>query len=138
MAFLIDTGFLYAVIDRSDANHHKAQVALSQVNDDILVLPTLVLVEITYLILTRLGHHKMQQFIQNLQSNPWQFEAIEKEDLNRIARLLEEYADNELDFVDAAITALAERLNITTILTVDQRHFRAIRPIHCRYFEILP
>jgi hypothetical protein len=33
---------------------------------------------------------------------------------------------------------MAERLNITKILTIDRRHFSMFRPIHCDPFEILP
>jgi predicted nucleic acid-binding protein len=43
-----------------------------------------------------------------------------------------------VDFVDATIAAVAERLNITRILTLDQRDFQIIRPKHSDYFEILP
>lgn len=51
---------------------------------------------------------------------------------------MRQYADAKLDFVDAIIAAIAERLNITRILTLDQRDFRLIRPRHCEAFEILP
>lgn len=57
---------------------------------------------------------------------------------SRISEILEEYSDANLDFADAAITALAERLRIRKILTVDQKDFRMIVPKHCDYFEILP
>jgi predicted nucleic acid-binding protein len=80
----------------------------------------------------------MRQFIATLDDSPLVFEDITKADIGRITELLNEYADNQLDFVDAAITAVAERLNIQHILTVDQRDFRIIRPKHCDYFEILP
>jgi predicted nucleic acid-binding protein len=43
-----------------------------------------------------------------------------------------------LNFVDAAIVALAERLGIRTILTADHRDFLTIRPRHCGYFEMVP
>jgi hypothetical protein len=33
---------------------------------------------------------------------------------------------------------MSERLNISRILTVDQRHFRLIRPRHVAAFDILP
>ena len=58
--------------------------------------------------------------------------------LVRVHELLQQYASIELDFVDASITALAERLNIRQILTVDARDFHIIRPRHCDYFDILP
>ncbi|MDJ1182374.1 hypothetical protein PMH09_04135 [Roseofilum sp. BLCC_M143] len=43
-----------------------------------------------------------------------------------------------LDFVDASIAAVAERINVTRILTLDRRDFTILRPRHCDYFEILP
>lgn len=34
--------------------------------------------------------------------------------------------------------AIAERLNITRILTLDRRDFQMIRPKHCVSFELFP
>jgi uncharacterized protein len=51
---------------------------------------------------------------------------------------LTKYADSRIDFVDASVMAVAERLSITTILTLDQRDFRLFRPPHCQSFELLP
>ena len=65
-------------------------------------------------------------------------EAPSSDDLSRAVKLLDEYADARLDFVDATIVAIAERLNIRRILTLDRRHFRIIRPHHCEAFELLP
>jgi predicted nucleic acid-binding protein len=44
----------------------------------------------------------------------------------------------KLDFVDTLIVAIAERLNILRVLTLDRRDFHLIRPKHCGAFEILP
>ena len=54
-------------------------------------------------------------------------------DLNRAADLLDKYADSKVDFVDCVIAALAERLNINRVLTVDRRHFGLFRPKHCDF-----
>lgn len=59
-------------------------------------------------------------------------------DLERAAEIMEQYADADLDFVDCCIMALAERLNITEVCTLDQRDFSIFRPAHCDYLEILP
>ena len=59
-------------------------------------------------------------------------------DLERVNQILEQYADSQLDFVDAVIVAIAERLRITRVLTLDRRDFSIMRPRHCDYFEILP
>jgi predicted nucleic acid-binding protein len=49
--------------------------------------------------------------------------------------LLVTYADLHLGFVDASVVALAERLEITQIATLNHRDFR---PHHVDAFELLP
>ena len=48
------------------------------------------------------------------------------------------YADLNLGLCDAAVIALAERLKIDTILTVDERDFRILRTAPGRAFRLLP
>jgi hypothetical protein len=36
------------------------------------------------------------------------------------------------------VIAVAERLGVTQIATIDHRHFRAIRPANCAAFDLLP
>lgn len=59
-------------------------------------------------------------------------------DIARCAELGEQYADLPLGFVDASVVAIAERLGITTIATIDQRHFRVVRPRSGIPFELVP
>lgn len=66
------------------------------------------------------------------------FETPRVEDYKRAAEIIRKYDDANIDFVDAIIVAIAERLNVTKILTVDCRHFDAFRPRHTAAFEILP
>ena len=40
--------------------------------------------------------------------------------------------------VDASLVAIAERMEITTIATLDKRHFTVVRPAHCSAFELIP
>ena len=51
---------------------------------------------------------------------------------------MRQYADTELDFVDTAIMAVSERLNITRIATFDRRDFSIYRPTHVEHYELLP
>jgi predicted nucleic acid-binding protein len=62
----------------------------------------------------------------------------EPEDWPRIAELVERYRDFPLGGVDASIVALAERLNTDLLITLDRRHFAAVRPRHVAAFRILP
>jgi uncharacterized protein len=40
--------------------------------------------------------------------------------------------------VDAAVVAVAERLNIKRILTIDHRHFGLFKPKNLGFLELLP
>ncbi len=59
-------------------------------------------------------------------------------DWARIAGLLGTYTDIGLDAADASVIAVAERLNQTTIATLDERDFRIVRPAHTDGFDLLP
>ncbi len=137
MTVILDTSFLYALTAKNDRNHARV-LAVAQTLNQPLILPTVVLPEICYLISSRLGHRAMRQFIANLTAGVAQLEPLSKPDLVRAQEILEQYADSQLDFTDTAIIALAERLGITHILTLDRRDFSLIRPRHCAYFELLP
>src|SRR3954453_23509724 len=65
-------------------------------------------------------------------------EGPSSEDLVRMAELVEQYADFPLGGTDASVVALAERLNAPTVITLDRRHFGAVRPRHRQAFELLP
>jgi len=136
-AALADTSFLFALTNRKDRNHARVFKVVRALGDSIII-PTPVLPEVSYLIASRLGHHCMRRFLNELVINDTPFEAITAIDLKRVVEILEQYADSQLDFVDATIIAIAERLNICRILTLDRRDFSIVRPRHCPYFEILP
>jgi len=46
--------------------------------------------------------------------------------------------DVSLRVVDASVLALVERLAEPKVATLDQRHFRAVRPAHIEALELLP
>jgi uncharacterized protein len=43
-----------------------------------------------------------------------------------------------LGIVDAAVIAIAERLNLTEVATVDRKHFSIVSPRHVSAFRLLP
>jgi predicted nucleic acid-binding protein len=136
MTALLDTGFLLAVLDADDDLHSACAQALSAESEPIL--PDMVLPELAYMILRELGYGVLVNFLRAVLRGELRLERTTEADLQRTAEILRQYADSCIDFVDCAIAAMAERLNIQRILTVDQRHFRLFRPRHCDYFTILP
>jgi uncharacterized protein len=135
MLVVVDTGPLYAVVDEDDADHARCRAVLEQA-EHRLIIPTLVIAEATYLIGTRLGPDIEARFLMSL--TPMHVEAPTPDDWPRIADLVRQYADFPLGGADASIVALAERLDIETIVTLDDRHFRAVRPRHRKAFRLLP
>jgi len=137
MAAIVDTSFLFALADLKDANHQRA-LDMAAGMDDLLILPITVLPEICYLIDSRLGHVAMRRFVDTVATGDFQVESVNRDDLWRVSEVLDQYADARVDFVDATLVALAERLKVSRILTLDRRHFELFRPQHCAAFEILP
>ncbi len=52
--------------------------------------------------------------------------------------LVERYAGSPLGVVDAAVIAIAERLNLMEVATVGRKHFSIVRPRHVSAFRLLP
>jgi predicted nucleic acid-binding protein len=59
-------------------------------------------------------------------------------DFARMAELVRRYDDLPLGTTDASVIALAERLGIEEIATLDHRHFRVVRPSHVKALSLLP
>ncbi|WP_433711962.1 PIN domain-containing protein [Nocardia sp. CA-084685] len=59
-------------------------------------------------------------------------------DYARMADLVVQYGDFPLGAADASVIAVAERLGITRISTLDHRHFRQVVPKHCGAFDLVP
>lgn len=136
MTALVDTGFMLAVLARNDYRHASCRAVLEAEPNPLM--PVVMLPELAYLVIRELGYQPFIRFMRQLSAKSSQIIQMSKADLIRGADLMEKYASSRIDFVDCVIVAMAERLNIGRILTVDQRDFRMIRPNHIAAFEILP
>jgi uncharacterized protein len=136
MTALLDTGFVLALLSPND-NRHEACRRVMQVERSPL-LPQIVLPELAYMVVRNLGYPPFLSFMRfALAGQPPLVEAT-AEDLSRAMDIMEQYADSKIDFVDCMVVAMAERMNITRVLTIDRRHFSLVRPRHTMGFEILP
>lgn len=133
---IADTGFVVALTNQFDQYH--ADVSAIYLQYPEILLPQFVLVEVCYLIGRDIGIPGAIQFLRNLPSSRFKVIMAIDTDIERSADILEQYIDSKIDFVDASIMAIAERLNIQTILTIDRRDFQIFRPKHCEYFILKP
>ena len=131
-----DTGFVVALLNRSDAMH--SIVTTIYIQQKQILLPQTVLAELAYLVGRNAGVATVVAFLQGLSASRFRLVALTDQDIIRVAEILDEYADSRIDFVDASVMGIAERYGIKKIFTLDQRDFRLFRPKHCNSFEILP
>ena len=59
-------------------------------------------------------------------------------DYARMAELVVTYGDLPLGTTDASVIALAERLKLTEVATLDRPHFTVVRPNHVNALALLP
>jgi predicted nucleic acid-binding protein len=136
---LVDSNFLYALHDKSDKYHAQAyQFSESSVSQYDLIIPDVVTVEVTHLLHEFIGYHAVIAFMKALTTSDAQVEPVTKADFIQAQGVMEKYITAQFDLVDVCIFILAERLNISHILTFDQRDFGIYRPMHCDYLELLP
>jgi uncharacterized protein len=137
MTALVDTGFLYSLLDESDDDHVSAMNAFAEIPGPWL-LPSPAMAEFAYLVMKFLGPFVLASFLEDFSTSSLLLIEPVEEDYSRAGQLIRQYHDAPLELVDALIVAIAERLNIVTILTVDRRHFYLVRPRHVTAFEVFP
>jgi uncharacterized protein len=132
---VLDAGPLYAAVDSDDDEHQRCAGLLLR-RDLRLVVPALVVAEVTYLVGRRLGAQIEARFLAGLEG--FDVQAPLNDDWPRISELVDRYANFPLGGTDASVVALAERLNTQLVITLDRRHFGNIRPRHCERLRLLP
>lgn len=137
MVVLIDTSAVVAAVDRTDPAHARVVAALAAERTTIL-LPIVTLPEIAFLLGIRHGAAHAATAMSRIVRGSWPITALDEPDLLRATELMTHDADSKVSFVDAAIAALAERLGVVRVHTLDRRDFSLVRPRHVEAFEILP
>jgi predicted nucleic acid-binding protein len=135
---VVDTGVLFGAIDADDPHHADCAGVLDSHAAAPLGVVVPVIVETAWLIESRLGPAAEATFLGSLGTG--ELERIEMTDADwaRVAELVGSYADLGLGVVDASVVAVAERLGITTVASLDRRHFSVVRPRHVDAFELIP
>lgn len=132
-----DTGPLVAAADRDNRACTDLLTGLHLARRKILV-PAPVVAEVGYL-LGRTGGPRIEAaFLRSIVQQAVTMVDLELADYERMADLVETYADFPLGTTDAAVIAVAERFGVTEIATLDRRHFHAVRPRHADGLTIVP
>ena len=118
----VDTGAVFAIIDRDDANHAAARRTLKTFKAQRLepVLTNFVVAESHALLLARVDAAIARSW---LLGNVWPIERVLEEDEARARAIIARYTDKAFTYVDATSFAVMERLGLKTAFAFDP-HFR--------------
>lgn len=133
---IVDTGVLVAAIDSGDHHHERCATLLDEIDD--LVVPVLAISEVARFLGRRMGPEQEATFLAAIRDGELSVEPVDPDDWSRIHDLVVKYADLGLGTVDASLVAACERLDETTVASLDHRHLATVRPRHCAALTLLP
>ncbi|HEY5853629.1 MAG TPA: PIN domain-containing protein [Aldersonia sp.] len=137
---LCDTGPIFAAADRRDSDHHACVELFTglRLANRRMLLPQTVIAEIGYLLETKIGTLAEVAFLESVAAGDFDLVSLTRADVSRVAELVGRCDNLPLGTTDASVIALAERLGVEEIATLDHRHFRVVRPSHVQAFTLLP
>jgi predicted nucleic acid-binding protein len=135
-----DTGPIVAAAISNDDDSHACTELFTGLHlaERTILVPGPVIAEVGYLLARTGGPRIEAAFLRSCAEGSFTPVDLQSVDFARMADLVEAYADFPLGTTDAAVIAVAERLGLTEIATLDHRHFRAVRPTHTRAFTLRP
>lgn len=137
MTLVLDAAPLVAVADRLDPMQARvAQVLRDEAGD--LVVPAPVTAEVDYLLGRRLGRAARLSFLDDLSGGRFTVGCLDAGDHGVVLDLERQYVDIDVGLADLSVVVLASRYGTTRVLTFDERHFRALRPLTGGHFTLLP
>ncbi|MGH9083518.1 MAG: PIN domain-containing protein, partial [Acidimicrobiales bacterium] len=105
---------------------------------DELIVPASVVVEACWLLARFVSVDSEAHLLESVAAGKLAVEPLVAVDYDRAAALVRTCADLGLGVVDATVVAVAERLRVTELATLDHRDFSVVRPAHTAAFTLLP
>ena len=122
---LIDSGPLAALFDADDRWHVRTRDFLRAFRGELLCSAANVTEAVW--VASSASYAVAVNLVEWLARGAVRICNIEARDMTRIGELLAKYRDQDPDFADLALLALAERERIYEVLTIDQRDFARYR-----------
>jgi len=114
---LIDSGPLIALFDRSD-KYHVASIEFIKQNKSQLITTIASITETLNLL--DFSRDAQIDFLAWVNAGAVTIENVTSDDFTRIKELTIKYSDLPMDFADACLVLLGEKLNINSIATIDR------------------
>jgi predicted nucleic acid-binding protein len=124
---VVDTSAILAYMNSADTHHDSVRQWLAEEDDDLATTP-LIVAEADHLVAARGGRAASRALRADLAAGAYVVEWWPSA-IAEAVRVAEQYYDTGLGLADASLVVLAERLETLEIATLDERHFRAVRPL---------
>jgi uncharacterized protein len=134
---ICDTGPLIAVYGRNQPVQSRVQRILTADPGPLVVSP-FVLAQLDYMIVRDAGVGAELQVLADVGAGTYKLADFTEADIAHVASVVSRYRDMKVGLADASIVVLAARYQTTRVLTFNERHFRAMRPVYGDAFTILP
>ena len=122
---VVDTSFVYALLDRRDARHREAAVWYQRTTEDWQRRRSCSRRSTS-------GHAQAsspeRRFGADVRAGAYMVEWSPAA-ARQAAEIVDRYSDHDVSLTDASLVALAERIGTRRIATFDERHFRSMRPL---------
>lgn len=134
---VVDTSAIFAGLDRTQRDYARVS-SFIQSSHERLVLSPFVLGELDYLLTRRIGQHAALELLIDVENGAYLAAEIGKDDVAASRAVIERFNDLGIGLTDASIVVLAARYGTNRVLTLDERHFRALRTLDGQPFTLLP
>lgn len=133
--YLVDTGALIALFDRKDPAHHLIRHGWAPLIGRFITTGAVITEALHFLQPIPGGAEALASFLR--QGLVVIDDAFEQSRIDAAVGLMARYRDIPMDFADATLVLLAERLSTPNILTLDERGFRTFRFSGKRSFRLV-
>jgi uncharacterized protein len=134
---LLDTSGIIAAIAADQRHHRECARAIREATPPRIITP-FILAEVDYMLQKFVGVDGELEFLREVANRVYELVQFDESDVRQCTRIIEDYKDLNIGLADASIVLWAERFDITDVLTLDERHFRAIRVGRRRRLRLLP
>lgn len=132
---LIDTGPIVAILDKRDQHHATCKTHAEHL-PEVAYTCWPVITEACYLLRHR--PDLVDRLLEMIHEGFYELLDISAEEITQVGGVLAKYRDQEIDLADACLVHLADRESISTVFTVDERHFRLFRNAAGDSLRLLP
>lgn len=133
---VLDTSGVLAALDR-DSDAHERAARILRADPDRILSP-FVLAELDYLVGTRVGRRAAADLLEDVAAGAYLLAPFSAADVREARQVIARYDDLGIGLADASLVVLAARHRTDRILTLDERHFRALRTASGAPFAVLP